>query len=224
MILKAFKYRIYPNTEQRILIAKHLGCVRFIFNWGLNKKNKHYEKFKDHEDKKKKSLSRYELQKELPSMKKGEYEWLAEVNSQCLISALANLDLAFTNFFRRCKTGEIPGFPKFKSRFSNIQSFQSSQRNSLDAKNKLLSVPNIPNIPIILHRRFAGKLKTTTISKTSSGKYFASLCVETKGKLPKKPKLVKKMKQINPKNLNQQFLNKNLKRIKIFQKRLKRKQ
>lgn len=84
--LKAYKYRIFPNKQQQELLAKHFGCCRYIYNYALSKKIEYYTK-------EKKTLSRFEIQKDLVSMKHAdETEWLKEVNSQSLQASLVNLD------------------------------------------------------------------------------------------------------------------------------------
>ena len=99
---KAYKYRLYPNKEQEQLILKHIGSCRFIYNYGLNKKVTAYQTDKT-------SISRFQIQSDLPILKKQEdTAWLKEVNSLSLQAALACLDNAFTRFFKEKK-----GFPKF---------------------------------------------------------------------------------------------------------------
>jgi putative transposase len=224
-MLKAFKYRIYPNKEQRQLLSKHFGCVRFVYNWALDKKNSAYQK-------ENKSLSCFELANELAKLKKqDEYVWLNEVNSQSLQMSIRNLDNAFTKFFREKK-----GFPNFKKK-KTTQSFQCPQHSKVDFENNTLSIVKIPNIKIKLHREFKGDIKTVTISKTSTNKYFASVLVETSDKLPKKPSIKEKttigidlgikhfatlsngVKVENPKHLN-----KSLKKLKKAQRKLSRKE
>ena len=175
MINKAYKYRIYPNKVQQELLEKHFGCVRFCFNRGLDKKIKAYQQDK-------KRLSCFDLINELAKLKKEkEFEWLNEVNSQSLQMALRNLDNAFTNFFRKQNK-----FPNFKSKKSNINSFQIPQHLKLSDK---LDIPKIKGIKIIQHRKLEGKIKTATVSKTPTGKYYISILVEQDKKLPKKPKI-----------------------------------
>lgn len=112
MILRAYKYRIYPNSEQRVFIAKHFGSCRWTWNYLLDKKIKAYENDKI-------KLSRFDLQKELPVLKESEEtSWLKEVNSQSLQYTLEHMDRSFKKFFKDKK-----GFPKFKSK-NNYQSFQ----------------------------------------------------------------------------------------------------
>lgn len=175
MILKAYKYRLYPTEDQKILLAKHFGCSRWVYNYALDKKIKAYQTTKE-------SLSRFTIQKDLPALKKlEETSWLKEVNSQILHASLENLDKAFTKFFRDKK-----GFPKFKSKHNNRQSFSVPQNGKVDFKTNTISLPKF-NKPIKckLHRIFNGKSKTVTICKTPTGKYFASVLVEINEELPK---------------------------------------
>ena len=130
MNLKAFKYRIYPTEEQKELIHQHFGCVRWIYNYALNKKITVFQT-------EKKSLSRFEIQADIPLLKKDEATaWLKDVNSQSLQASLENLDKAYTRFFREKK-----GFPKFKSKHDNRQSFQVPQHAKVDFDTSKLSLP-----------------------------------------------------------------------------------
>ncbi len=177
-IYKAFKYRIYPNQEQEILINKHIGSCRWLYNYALNKKLEAYEKDKT-------KLTRFDLSADLPQLKKNEEtEWLKEINSQSLQMSLKNMDEAFTKFFRDKK-----GFPKFKSKHNNRQSFNIPQSIKVDWKNKKVSVPKIKNVLFALDRVPEGDIKSATISKTPTGKYFISILVDTKNKEPKKYKI-----------------------------------
>lgn len=90
-MLRAYKYRIYPTDEQKVLFAKTFGCCRFVYNWALNLKIEAYKQ-------EKKSIGNVELTNRMKSELKAEHEWLSEVNSQSLQSALRNLDSAYTNF------------------------------------------------------------------------------------------------------------------------------
>ena len=179
MIQKSYKYRIYPTKSQQELLEKHFGCVRFIYNWGLEKKIKAYQKNK-------KRLSCFDLIKELTKLKKKkDFEWLNEVNSQSLQMSLRNLDNAFTSFFRKNNQ-----FPRFKSKKNNRNNFQIPQ--GLKIKNNKLTIFKIPNIKIRLSRKINGKIKTSTISKTPTGKYFISISIEQDKKIPRKPKITEK--------------------------------
>ena len=171
--LKAYKYRIYPNREQQVLIEKHFGCARFTFNWALALQQNYYEKYK-------KSLSRKEIQDQLVSLKKiPEFEWLNKVNSQSLLSSLLHVYTAFGNFFKgRAK------FPKFKSKKIPQRSYQCPQHCTVSFTSGGLNLPKIKGIKTVFSRQFDGKIKTVTISKTATGKYYASILVETEVNLP----------------------------------------
>ena len=166
-MLRAYKYRIYPTADQKILFAKTFGCCRFVYNWALNLK---IESYKNNNE----SLSNVYLTNLMKSELKQENEWLSEVNSQSLQSSLRNLDTAYKNFFRDKKVG----FPRFKSRKNN-QSFHCPQHCSVNFVNGSISIPKAKDIPAVLHRKFKGTVKTVTVSMTPSGKYFASVLVET---------------------------------------------
>lgn len=178
MKYRAYRYRLYPNEEQEVLIAKHLGCCRFIYNYALDKKVKAYQKDRT-------NISWYEIKKELPKMKKSEeYCWLSEVNSASLQMSLANLDSAFVKFFREKK-----GFPKFKSKKDSKQSFSIPQNTKVDFENGRVFIPKFKiGIKAKLHRTFEGIVKSSTITRTSTGKYFISILVEVnESDVPMKP-------------------------------------
>lgn len=175
MIQRAYKYRLYPKPQQEEFLAKHFGCARFIYNWGLNLKINNYQK-------EKKSISFFNTCK-LMKQKKSELPWLSEVNSQSLQAALKNLDNAFIRFFREKK-----GFPNFKSRKSK-QSFSCPQNVKVNWNNSTVTLPKIGEIRAIFSRQFVGKIKTCTISKTPTNKYFISILVETPEHNTKKLKI-----------------------------------
>ena len=167
-MLRAYKYRIYPTEEQKVLFAKTFGCCRFVYNWALNLKITAYKERKE-------TLGNVYLTNLMKSELKAEHEWLSEVNSQSLQSALRNLDTAYTNFFRNTKA---VGFPRFKSR-KNKQSFLCPQHCRVDFEKGTITIPKAKDIPAVLHRSFKGAVKTVTVSMTPSGKYFASVLVDT---------------------------------------------
>ena len=178
MKYRAYRYRLYPNEEQKVLIAKHLGSCRFIYNYALAKKVKAYQVDGT-------NLSRFDIQADLPNMKKSdEYCWLKEVNSLSLQASLANLDSAYTKFFREHK-----GFPKFKSKKDSKQSFSIPQNTKVDFENGRVFIPKFKiGIKAKLHRTFEGIVKSSTITRTSTGKYFISILVEVnKSDVPMKP-------------------------------------
>jgi len=174
-IYRAYKYRIYPTNEQEILIDKHIGSCRWIYNYALEKKTTAYKRDRTR-------LTRFDLSANLPVLKKNaDTKWLKEVNSQSLQMSLKNMDEAFTRFFREKK-----GFPKFKSKRSSRKSFSIPQNIRVDWNNKRISVPKIKNIKFVVDRRPKGKIKSATISKNSTGKCFISILVDTGISPPKK--------------------------------------
>lgn len=223
MMLKAYKFRLYPTAEQKTMIAKHIGSCRFIYNWALEQKIKSYEQDG-------KTVSRYDLNNMLPQLKQ-EHEWLKEVNSQSLQGMTKNLDSAFTKFFREKK-----GFPKFKSRKNPIQSFPIPQHYSIDFENNTVKLPKIGTIKAVLHQIFEGKLKTAILSRTCTRKYYISILVDDGKELPEKQEFsaettvgvdvgIKDFAVISTgeKIDNPKYLKNSMKRLKVLQKRVSRK-
>jgi len=166
-MLKAYKYRIYPTSEQSVMIDKTIGVCRLVYNLGLEVKIRAYREFGV-------TISNFDLAKEVKELRK-EYEWIREINSQAIYDSLARIDHSFKKFF----FGN--GFPKFKKK-RNCGSFHCHNNlRKIDWVKSTLSVSKIFNIPIVLSRKFEGKIKTVTISKATTNKYFASILVETIG-------------------------------------------
>lgn len=167
-MLRAYKYRIYPTDEQKVLFAKTFGCCRFVYNWALNLRIEAYKSDK-------RTVPYKEIQDCMVNELKAEHDWLKEVNSQSLLYSLRNLETAYTNFFRNTKA---VGFPRFKSRKSR-QSFLCPQHCRVDFERGTITIPKAKDIPAVLHRKFRGAVKTVTVSMTPSGKYYASVLVDT---------------------------------------------
>lgn len=176
MRIKAYKFRLYPNKKQKELINQTFGCNRYIYNKALETKIKYYEKTK-------KTISCFDLIKTLLKEEKTQHDWLKIPYSQTLQMSIRNLDNAFTNFFRTKK-----GFPKFKSR-KNRQSVQYPQNVKIDWGSNKVYFPKLKQINAKLSRKFEGKIKTSTLSKTSTDKYFVSVLVETNDRIPSKFKI-----------------------------------
>ena len=161
---KAYKFRIYPNTEQQIILAKTFGCVRFIYNQMLSDKINHYEETK-------------QKLNNTPAQYKSKFPWLKEVDSLALANAQMNLQTAYNNFFRNPKIG----FPKFKSKKSNRRSYTTNCVNgNISIDNGFLKLPKVGLVKLKQHRLILSnyKLKSVTISQTPSGKYYASVLFE----------------------------------------------
>ena len=168
-MLKTYEYRMYPNKEQRTLIAKHFGCTRFVYNKALALKSSLYEQ-------EGKTISKFDLCKEITKWKsEKETSWLKEVQAQALQQTMTDLDSAFIKFFREKK-----GFPKFKSKHTHRYSYRSPQGNKIDFKNKRIFLPKIKWIKIRIDREFEGEIHSVTVKKVSSGKYFVSVLFEDK--------------------------------------------
>ncbi len=165
-MLKAYKYKLLPNDEQKCLLNKHFGSIRFIYNHFLNERKNEYETNKN-------TLNYYDNAKSLTELKKDDnHKWLKEINSQSLQYSLKCLDGAYQNFFKYKK-----GFPKFKSK-KHKNSFSVPQ--SVNVIDNELNIPKFKNgIKFIKHREFNGIVKSCTISKTSTNEYFVSILVET---------------------------------------------
>lgn len=222
-MLKAFRYKLEPTTEQKILIEKHIGSCRFIYNWALSLKVKSYEETG-------KSLSQFDINKRITSLKV-ENKWLSEVNSQSLQGMTRNLESAFTRFFREKK-----GFPNYKSKKNPVQSFPVPQHYTMDFENNTVKLPKIGIVKAVLHRTFEGELKTATVSKSCTGKYYISILVDNGKELPVKETFseattigvdvgIKDFAVLSTgeKIENPKYLKSSLKRLKVLQKRVSRK-
>lgn len=175
MIFKAIKYRLYPTKLQAELLDKHIGACRFIYNLALETKQVAWASAKI-------NLSCFALQKQLTELKK-ECDWLSEVNSQSLQSSISNLDSAFTSFFK----GQSK-FPNFKSKKNCKKSFGIQQ--NINIQGQKISFPKFKEgIKAVIHRKFDGKIKSGTVSKTPTGKYFISVLFEIPKELPVKSKV-----------------------------------
>lgn len=170
-MLIAYKYRLYPNKEQREYFAKCFGCVRFIYNRMLSDKIDYYKETK-------KKLNN------TPAQYKKEFEWLKEVDSLALANAQVNLQTAYNNFFKRPEVG----FPKFKSKKNHHYSYTTNnQGGNIYMSDRYIKLPKIGLVRVKKHRNFEGLIKSVTVSKTPSNKYYVSVLVnqEEKEKLPK---------------------------------------
>jgi putative transposase len=171
-MFRATKYRLYPNAEQEVLLSKHFGCVRWLYNRSLASKKEAWEV-------EKRNVTRYDFSAEIPKLKQAQdTAWLKEVNSQSLQAALVNLDMAYTRFFREKK-----GFPRFKSKHHR-QSFQVPQ--SGEVGEDFVQIPKVGKLKASISRQVEGRIKTITISKTLTGKYFASVLVDDGTEIPEK--------------------------------------
>ena len=172
-IYKAYKFRLYPTNDQRGFINRTLGCKRFVYNYYLNY-------LKDNN-----GINRFDLHKDLPKLKE-ENEFLKEVDSTVLCSAVDDLCKAFNDYYAKRK-----GYPKFKSKFSK-QSYRTSCIRSrykekeysnieVDLLTKNIKLPKLGKVKIRGYRdkdKINGKIVNATISKETTNKYYVSVLVE----------------------------------------------
>ena len=160
-ILKAYKVRLYPTIDQQVFFAKSFGCVRFIWNKMLSDKIEHYKETKT-------TLKNY------PAQYKKEFEWLQEVDSLALSKVERHLQKAYQSFF---KNGT--GFPKFKKKGQRDSYITNNQKGTVAITNNTVKLPKIGHISAKFPNKINGLIKSATISRTPSGKYYVSLLVKT---------------------------------------------
>ena len=176
---RAYKFRMYPNDEQKILLAKTFGCVRMVYNHWLDRKIRQYKEDKT-------NVTYTICAKEMAAMKKTEeYGFLKEADSIALQQSLRHLDTAFQNFFKQPKTG----FPRFKSKKRNKNSYSTVCINgNITLSNGYLRLPKIGQVRLKQHRSVPDeyRLKSVTVSQTPSGKYYVSILFEYKDQVQEK--------------------------------------
>lgn len=159
----SYKYRIYPTQEQAVLINKTIGCARFVYNTLLADAKKQYE-----ENGKSKIKT--------PASLKKEYDWLKEVDSFALCNSQLNVEIAYKRFFKK-----VSKFPKFHSKHKSRQSYTTNNNaGQIRIEKGKLKLPKLGFVKIILHRICKGNIKSVTVSKTASNKYYVSITTEYK--------------------------------------------
>ena len=174
-MLKAYKFRLYPNKEQQEYFAKCFGCVRFIYNKMLEDKINYYKETG-------------QMLHNTPAQYKKQFLFLKEVDSLALANAQLDLEQAYKNFFR----DKSIGFPKFKRKKDKQSYTTNNQNGTIYIENGYIKLPKLKSrVKIKQHRQFTGKIKSCTISKTTTNKYYISILVEEEIKpLPKTDKKV----------------------------------
>ena len=219
LVNKSFEVRIYPNLIQQIQINKTFGCIRYVYNFMLNLKIKLYSFYKI-------NITYNHMSKILTELKK-QKPWLCEVDAVALQQCLRDLDAAYINFFNGA------GYPNFKSKRGK-NSYRTNNRIHLDQDNKIIKIPKCGQIKFRDKNNFNDlkKIYNITISKTPSGKYFASISAEVNIKAFTKTKKscgldlgLKDFCILNDgtKFANPRFLVRSEKRLRILQKSLSRK-
>ena len=167
MTLVSYKYRLNPTAEQEVLLAKHFGCVRFLYNHFLETRINKYQNEKE-------TLNYYDNATSIPQLKQT-YDWLKEAGSQALQYSARTLQNAYDNFFaniKKQKKGK-KGFPRFKKKHGK-QSFKVLQ--NIKVEDGKVSFPKFKEgIEIYLHRPLEGEIEFATVSKNKAGQYFISI-------------------------------------------------
>lgn len=219
-MLKAYKYRLYPTVEQALKIDQTIAACRLVYNLALQIRILAY---KEHEQR----LTYYDLYKDISGLR-DDYKWIHDVNSQALYNSVKTTDRSFVNFFKGA------GFPKFKSKRNGGSFTCHNNTRRIDFESSTLTVPKINGIRVKVSRTFVGKIKTITISKTNTEKYFASIVFETSD-IPHAPKEKKAAIGVDlglidfatlstgEKISNPKFLHRDLQRLKVLQRRVSKK-
>lgn len=193
-MIRAYKIRIYPNKEQKVLIEKTFGCCRKMYNEMLNERKQVYEQLKDDRD------ALYHHKYRTPAEIKKDFFFMNEVDSQAFNWVQMNLKVAYTNFFKSVsgvRKGGMVGFPKFKKK-TNFDSYTTSQivKTIYTIDNKHIHLPKLGTVKYKDKRNIQGKIKHATISKTSNDEYYCSLTVENEIRNKNKVELTNNSKVI----------------------------
>lgn len=165
----SYKFRLYPNREQKILILRTFGCCRFVFNYYLDFRKKLYELAGE-------TANYYDCANHLTKLKQ-ELPWLREVDSNSLRYSLRDLDAAYQNFFRRVKQKQNPGFPHFKRKRERKQSYKTQAVNrNIKVLEKAVQLPKLGLVKCRVSKLVEGRILSATVSRSASGKYYVSLC------------------------------------------------
>lgn len=166
-MLKAIKVRIYPTAEQAEFLNRQFGATRFVYNKALHIISSQYRRHGT------KLRAKKDLKPLLVMAKKSrKYHWLKDFDSIALQQACINLDKAFQNFFDPKLAAR---YPKFKRKHGKQSSYHCM---SVSAGENWIKVPKMAQVKARIHRELAGKLKSITLSKRVTGKYYASLLIE----------------------------------------------
>lgn len=182
-MLKAYKYKIKPNTQQEELLSKFFGCTRYIYNWGLNIRTSAYKENG-------KSIGYIQLAHELTKLKQDdEHQWLNECTTEALQQSLRCLDKAFTAFFRK-----KADYPRFKTKKHTKDSVKFVNSVHFDFENWTVKLPKLGKVKMCKNRTFdqsVCKQGTCTVSKDRCGTYWCTITVNDLQQKPTKVKLVK---------------------------------
>ena len=161
---KCFKYRCYPNKKQEELIQKTFGCVRYVYNYYLEKRINLYRNNGE-------IFNFVKCSRDLTKLK-SEIEWLKEPDKDALQKSIKDLDNAYNKFFK-----ENTGFPKFKSKKDKYKSYRTSlNNNNIRFEGKHIRLPKLGNVKIRDKQIPQGRILNATVSQEPNGHYYISLC------------------------------------------------
>lgn len=165
----SYKFRIYPNKAQEQQIQRTFGCCRFVYNHYLAKRKEAWEQRQE-------TMNYYACANDMTLLKK-ELEWLKEVDATALQSSVRDLDSAYQNFFRRAKSGEKPGYPKFKSKHNHQKSYKTKKvGENIAISDNAVKLPKLGWVKCRVSKQVVGRIISATVSQNPSGKYFVAIC------------------------------------------------
>ena len=167
LIHRGYRYRIYPNSQQAILFAMFFGCCRFVYNYFLALRQKVYAS-------ERRNMSQYECMRLVTELKRDkDHLWLTGCDSMALQEAIKDLNKAFVNFFEK-----RAGYPRFHKKHY-AQSYRTrNQGHSVRIEGNYVIIPKVGAVKARISRLPQGRILNATITRTATGKYFVSLCVE----------------------------------------------
>lgn len=165
----SYKFRLYPNWAQENQILRTFGCCRFVYNHYLALRKQVYTESKA-------TINYNQCSADMTQLKKS-LEWLREVDATALQSSLKGLDFGFQNFFRRVKQGKKPGYPRFKSKHDNRQSYKSKcVGTNIKVLDGAIQLPKLGAVKCRVSKEVRGRILSATVSRAQSGKYYVALC------------------------------------------------
>ena len=173
-MIRAYKYRIYPTEEQKVMLSKTFGCCRAAYNWALEQREKAYKERGE-------NISEFDMNHRI----RHEYRevhapWLKEVSSKAIEFTIADLYAGYKNFFEGRASK-----PMFRRKFER-QHYHDRGNINVFFKRGLISIPKIKDIPCVFHRRFTGRIKQVGVELLPSGRYYVSVLVDDGHALPEK--------------------------------------
>ncbi len=179
---KTFQYRLYPTRQQLKKLEATLEECRWLYNETLAYRKDAWEQRQHY-------ISWYDSKKRIPILKQ-ERPTLSSVHSQVLQNVTERVELAFQAFFRRCKAGKEPGYPRFKG-YGRYDSFTFPQSGFTLTHDNRVCLSKIGSIKMVYHRPIKGQIKTCTVQRSSTGKWYVSFSCEAEPeRLPERPEQV----------------------------------